>query len=65
MAIGVPLLYYLILPKIDAGWATTGRGPGKHQTGIPLLGWLTTFGPPRSPRSRAGGPVRPLTASGC
>ncbi len=45
VAIGVPLLYYLILPKIDAGWATASRGPGKHQNGIPLLGWLTTFGP--------------------
>jgi hypothetical protein len=43
-AIGVPLLYYLILPKIDAGWATSSRS-GQHQAGIPLLGWLTTFGP--------------------
>jgi hypothetical protein len=44
VAIGVPLLYYLILPKIDAGWALSGR-LGKHQTGIPLLGWVTTFAP--------------------
>jgi len=44
-AIALPLLYYLILPKIDAGWATSSRGPGPHQAGIPLLGWLTTFGP--------------------
>jgi hypothetical protein len=41
--IALPLLYYLILPKIDAGWATSGRAP--DQPGIPLLGWLTTFGP--------------------
>jgi hypothetical protein len=41
-AIALPLLYYLILPKFDAGWATASRpGPG----GIPLLGWLTTLGP--------------------
>jgi hypothetical protein len=44
-AIGVPLLYYLILPKIDAGWATSSQGPGPHRAGIALLGWLTTFGP--------------------
>ncbi len=44
-AIAVPLVYYLILPQIDAGWATSGRGPGPHRAGIPLLGWLTTFGP--------------------
>ena len=43
--IALPLLYYLILPKIDAGWATFSRGPGPHRAGIPLLGWLTTFGP--------------------
>ena len=43
--IALPLLYYLILPKIDAGWATSSRGPGPHRAGIPLLGWLTTFGP--------------------
>ena len=42
--IALPLVYYLILPKIDAGWATSSRGPGPHR-GIPLLGWLTTFGP--------------------
>ena len=41
----MPLLYYLILPKIDAGWAISSRGSGPHQPGIPLLGWLTTFGP--------------------
>lgn len=43
-AIGVPLLYYLILPKIDAGWATASRS-GEHRAHIGLLGWLTTFGP--------------------
>ena len=43
-AIALPLLYYLILPKIDPGWATATRGSGPHR-GIPLLGWLTTFGP--------------------
>ncbi len=43
--IALPLLYYLILPKIDAGWATSSRGTGPHRAGIPLLGWLTTFGP--------------------
>ena len=43
--IALSLLYYLILPKIDAGWATSSRGPGPHGAGIPLLGWLTTFGP--------------------
>jgi hypothetical protein len=43
--IALPLVYYLILPKIDAGWATFSRGPGPHRAGIPLLGWLTTFGP--------------------
>jgi hypothetical protein len=42
--IALPLLYYLILPKIDAGWATATRGSGP-QGDIPLLGWLTTFGP--------------------
>jgi hypothetical protein len=42
--ITLPLLYYLILPKIDAGWATASRG-SRPQRGIPLLGWLTTFGP--------------------
>ena len=43
-SIALPLLYYLILPKIDPGWATATRGSGAHR-GIPLLGWLTTFGP--------------------
>ena len=43
--VALPLLYYLILPRIDAGWATPGRGSGPHQPGMPLLGWLTTFGP--------------------
>ena len=43
--IALPLLYYLILPKIDPGWATSSRGPGPHRPGIPLLGWMTTFGP--------------------
>jgi hypothetical protein len=43
--IALPLLYYLLLPKIDAGWATTSRGSGPQPPGIPLLGWLTTFGP--------------------
>ena len=43
--IALPLLYYLILPKIDVGWATFGRGPGPHRAGIPLLAWLTTLGP--------------------
>jgi hypothetical protein len=43
-AIALPLLYYLILPTIDAGWATADRGSGPHR-GIPPLGWLTTFGP--------------------
>ena len=43
--ITLPLLYYLILPKIDAGWATPSQGSGKHGAGIPMLGWLTTFGP--------------------
>ncbi len=42
--IALPLVYYLILPKIDSGWATANRGSGPHG-GIPLLGWLTTFGP--------------------
>ena len=42
--IALPLLYYLVLPKIDPGWATANRGSGPHR-GIPLLGWLTTFGP--------------------
>ena len=42
--IALPLLYYVILPKIDAGWATASRGSDPHR-GIPLLGWLTTFGP--------------------
>ena len=42
-AIALPLLYYLILPKIDAGWATANRGSAAP--GRPLLGWLTTFGP--------------------
>ncbi len=44
-AIALPLLYYLILPEIDPGWATSSRGPGPHRPGIPLLGWMTTFGP--------------------
>ena len=43
-AIVVPLLYYFILPKADAGWATSTR-VGPHAPTIPLLGWLTTFGP--------------------
>jgi hypothetical protein len=43
--IALPLIYYLILPKIDAGWATSTRASGPHHPGIPLLGWLTTFGP--------------------
>src|SRR5437763_4323537 len=43
-AIGVPLLYYLILPKIDVGWATYHRA-GVHRAGIPLFGWRATFGP--------------------
>jgi hypothetical protein len=43
--IALPLLYYLLLPKIDSGWATFSRGPGPHRAGIPLLGWLITFGP--------------------
>ena len=44
--IALPLLYYLILPKIDAGWATAGRGPGPHHPpSVPLFGWVTTFGP--------------------
>jgi hypothetical protein len=43
--IALPLLYYLILPKIDVGWATARLGSGSHRPGIPLLGWLTTFGP--------------------
>jgi hypothetical protein len=43
--IALPLLYYLILRRTDAGWATFSRGPGPHRAGIPLLGWLTTFGP--------------------
>jgi hypothetical protein len=43
-SIALPLIYYLILPKIDAGWATAIRGSGPHRR-IPLLGWLTTFGP--------------------
>ena len=42
--IAMPLLYYLILPRIDAGWATA-TGPGPHRQAIPMLGWLTTFGP--------------------
>lgn len=42
--IALPLLYYLILPKIDAGWATASQGSGPHRR-IPPLGWLTTFGP--------------------
>ena len=42
--IALPLLYYLILPKIDAGWATANRDAGPNR-GIPLFGWLTTFGP--------------------
>jgi hypothetical protein len=42
--IALPLFYYLILPKIDAGWATATRGSGPNR-GISLLGWLTTFGP--------------------
>lgn len=41
--IALPLLYYLILPKIDTGWATAIVS-GPHR-GMPLLGWLTTFGP--------------------
>lgn len=44
-AIALPLLYYLILPKIDAGWATASRASGPYLPSIPLLGWLTTFGP--------------------
>jgi len=44
-AIALPLLYYLILPKIDAGWATANRASGPYLPSIPLLGWLTTFGP--------------------
>jgi hypothetical protein len=43
-AIALPLLYYLILPKIDAGWATANRASGPYLPSIPLLGWLTTFG---------------------
>ena len=43
--IALPLLYYLILPKIDAGWATASRASGPYLPDIPLLGWLTTFGP--------------------
>jgi hypothetical protein len=43
--IALPLLYYLILRRFDAGWATFSRGPGPHRHGIPLLGWLATFGP--------------------
>jgi hypothetical protein len=43
--VALPLLYYLILPKLDVGWATASRGSGPHQPGIPPLGWLTTFGP--------------------
>jgi hypothetical protein len=43
--IALPLLYYLILPKIDAGWATATRGSGPQPPDIPLPGWLTTFGP--------------------
>jgi hypothetical protein len=43
--IALPLLYYLILRHIDPGWARISRGSGPPQSGIPLLGWLTTFGP--------------------
>jgi len=43
-AIALPLFYYLILPKIDAGWATANRASGPYLPSIPLLGWLTTFG---------------------
>jgi hypothetical protein len=41
----VPLAYYLILPKIDAGWATATHGSGPQPPDIPLFGWLTTFAP--------------------
>lgn len=43
--IAVTLLYYLVLPKVDAGWATYSRGSGPDGHGIPLLGWLSAFGP--------------------
>ena len=45
VGIALPLIYYLALPKIDVGWATSSRGPAPHRPGMPLLAWVTTFGP--------------------